>query len=300
MITTLLHDARKRGQVLASLRASETGIYGRFGFGVAGEAVEVTVTTREARPLSGTVEGTMDLVGRDELLDIIPELYERIRVNRVGTVSRPQWMWARYLEDALVGSKGSFVGLHRDRQSTSDGFVHYTVEWSDDGTGKGELHDLWGATPEVERALWSYLLDIDLVRIWKCGERPVDDVMRLAACDLRAYRVTGRWDEQWLRLLDVDAALRARRYGPSSSAVRIAVSDPTFDDNCGIWSVGADGATRSAETPDLSASIAALSAAYLGGTPWWDLVASGQAVEHRAGAVVLFAQHPLPFCGSFF
>ena len=45
MITRLLAEAADRGQVLASLRASETRIYQRFGFGLAGRCAEVMLTS---------------------------------------------------------------------------------------------------------------------------------------------------------------------------------------------------------------------------------------------------------------
>jgi len=43
LVRRALQDAAARGQVLASLRASEGLIYGRFGFGVAGDAAEITL-----------------------------------------------------------------------------------------------------------------------------------------------------------------------------------------------------------------------------------------------------------------
>ena len=42
-------------------------------------------------------------------------------------------------------------------------------------TGTGTVHDLFGATDDVELALWQYLFDIDLVTAWEAEERPVND-----------------------------------------------------------------------------------------------------------------------------
>ena len=53
MLTRLLTEAADRGQVLASLRASETRIYQRFGFGLAGRSAEATMTSRDALPITG-------------------------------------------------------------------------------------------------------------------------------------------------------------------------------------------------------------------------------------------------------
>ena len=53
MMTRLLTEAADRGQVLASLRASETRIYQRFGFALAGRCAEVVLTPRAASAADG-------------------------------------------------------------------------------------------------------------------------------------------------------------------------------------------------------------------------------------------------------
>ena len=60
---------------------------------------------------------------------------------------------------------------------------------------------------------------------------------------------------------------------------------------------------RTSEEPELVASIAAVSAAYLGATPWADLAAVG--TVHGAPDAVgradnLFRSHPTPWCGTHF
>ena len=127
--------------------------------------------------------------------------------------------------------------------------MHYHVKWSESGfedaAGVGQIYDLVGATPAVELALWSYLADVDLVRTWTSDERPVDEVVRLAIPNQRAFSVrNGGWDEQWLRLLDVDAALGARTYGDAVGAVTIAVDDDLLPANTGVWSIDRNGAKR--------------------------------------------------------
>ena len=72
------------------------------------------------------------------------------------------------------------------------------------------MHDIIGVTDAVELALWTYLLDIDLIRTWKAEERPLDDMLRAAVADRRAYATKSVDDEQWIRVVDVDAALSAR------------------------------------------------------------------------------------------
>jgi predicted acetyltransferase len=307
MMEQLLRDARDRGIVLAGLRASEAVIYRRFGFGVAGEAAAVTVMSKRARPVHAPAPGSMRLLARDEILDVVPDLYDRCARGRTGTVSRPRWMFERYFDDAITGAKPVHVAVHLDPRGEPDGFVHYSVAWDEsenDATGKGDVYDIFGVDAAVDRALWSYIVGIDLIDEWKAQERPPDDGMRYAFADLRAYRIREYWDEQWLRLLDVDAALGARTYRPGEGSVVIRVRDPWFADNDGSWRVDASGATSTGAAPDLEVTIDALSAAYLGGTAWRSLADAGHVTVHRERAITeadtLFAEHPAPFCGTFY
>lgn len=311
MMGRLLRDARhERGQVLASLRASEAVIYGRFGFGVAGHACEVEIDRHRAgfhRSTGG--ERSVRLLGRDEILDVVPPLYERIIGWRPGVIVRPAWMWQRYMEGALPGGKEArHVTVHLDAGGDPDGFVDYEVSWGEEfgrrPIARAAIHDLWGATPEVEATLWRHVLDLDLVDQVRAEERPVDDAVRWWLRDARALHTPLTWDEQWLRILHVDEALAARPLG-SGRPVTIEVRDDLFDDNNGVWTLSPDGVVSTPRAaPDLRCGIAELSATYLGGTSWWELAAGGRIDERTSGAVAaadaLFTHHPTPFCGSFF
>ena len=215
MMERLLRDARADGRVLAGLRASEAVIYRRFGFGVAGEATSIRVRARACRPVHAVPDGTMRLLQKDEVLAILPDLYDRCARRRAGSMSRPRSYLERGLEDVLGGIKPAFVAVHSDPSGTMDGYVKYSIAWDEsenDDVGKGVVDDLFGADAAVERALWAYLLGIDLIDEWRADQRPIDEAVRFAFADMRAHRVRDVWDEQWLRLLDVDAALRARSY----------------------------------------------------------------------------------------
>ena len=309
LMERLVVEARDRGRMLASLRATEAVIYPRFGFGVTGENASAVVDSRRARPLRAPeIEGSFRMLDRGEILDVVPDLYERVAHGRPGVITRPSWLWSRYFEEAIAGSAASFVVVHLDITGYPDGYVHYDVSWHDQfseaPTGHGRIHELYGIDSGVELAMWRYLLDIDLVNPWRADERPLDDVAKFAVADSRAYAIKAVGDEQWLRLLDVDVALGTRTYNSTDRAVTIMVRDPLMANNSGTWRVDAHGAFRSHNEPDLIVGIETISAAYMGGTPWWTLHAVGQVREQRHGAVgdadILFASHPSPYCGSFF
>ena len=167
------------------------------------------------------------------------------------------------------------------------------------------MHDLWGASDAVELALWQYLFDIDLVKTWRASERPVNDPIRRAMYDVRAYETREITDEQWLRLLDVDAALTARTYGPCSTTVTIAVSDPLIEDNNDRWAISAGGAKRTSEPADLIVDISTLSSRVHGFGGWCDITASGLLPVDASPSTLelldaLFAVRPTGYCGTFF
>jgi len=306
-----LETARADGYPLAGLRASEAVIYSRYGFEVAAEGVAAEITTREPGAVRSPAPGSMRLLVPDEIVDVVDPLYDRVGRWRVGSLSRTTWFVKRSIGLNPEPKKATFVAVHTDPSGTDDGYVAYTVDWKADHRdielGAGDILELVGADAAVERALWSYLLQIDLIRTWRVDNRPVDDPIRFAFRDQRAYRLLERWDEQWLRILDVEAALNARTYGPSTASVTIGVTDPLFSDNCGTWRVDAAGAGRislAVTDADLVAEIGGVSAAYLGGTTWTQVVGAGVVHEQRPGAAAeadsLFASTPHPFCGTFY
>jgi predicted acetyltransferase len=315
ILTQLMHrllvESHQRGNLLATLHASETPIYRRFGFGLASDASAAIITTRAATPWSTPpVPGSMRLLEYSEVLDVVPDLYERIARWRVGSISRPAWMWPRLLKEAsrpveTPNGKGSFVAVHTSADGNDDGYVSYDVDWDEsfatNPVGGGRVLDLWGASPAVELELWRFLLGIDLIVRWTAEMRPVDEPVRRAMYDARAYEVEQRIDDQWVRILDVDAALAARSFASSDRAVTIEVHDPMFTANCATWAVSGQGSARSNGTADVSIDIGTLSAAYLGAVTWRDLATIGavtaddDVVEHLD---TLFAVRPTPFCGT--
>jgi predicted acetyltransferase len=309
LMNALLADAVDRDLALMSLRASEAVIYRRYGYGVAGDFCEVAIDSRRTRPVRGAeTDGSFRLLDPNELVDVIPPLYERVAHRRPGIITRPDAWWPRTLRDAIAQTKASFVAVHVDVEGEPDGYVHYETKWDHnsfaESSGEGKVHDLFGVDDAVELALWQYLFDLDLVTRWTASERPADDLVRLATHDRRAYRQTSIGDEQWLRLVDVDRALAARAYNAATGEVTIGVHDPVLADNCGTWRVSSEGVERTEDDPDLAVTIETISAAYLGGPSWAALAGVG-AVEVRDPAAIaladtLFASRPLPFCGSFF
>ena len=307
LMAALVADADERGLALMSLRASEATIYERYGFGVAGDACEAELDPVRARPIRGAASGSYRILHPDDILDTVPPLYERVAHRRPGCITRPASFWRRLFRAAIERSSATFVAVHTDDDGHDDGYVLYATKWVDDGVvegGAGEVHELFAADDAAELALWSYICDVDLVRTWKLHQRPVDDRVRRAARDQRAYRQRTLDDEQWLRIIDVDLALAARAYHPVDGSVVVRVVDPAVSRNDGTWRISRAGATRTDEPPQLTTGVAGLSMAYLGGPSWAEAAAIGLVEVHEPEALeaadALFARRPLPYCGTFF
>src|SRR5262245_44120716 len=106
---------------LASLRASESVIYGRFGYGLAGLAAEYRIDKWRAafaRPVD--VPGRIRFVWRDEARKVVPSIYDR-SLRRVGMVTRFDWMWDRFYGPTVNEDEYGFVAIHEDARGRADG-----------------------------------------------------------------------------------------------------------------------------------------------------------------------------------
>lgn len=305
MLRTVLEEERAAGKVLSSLRASEAVIYRRFGYGLANHAVSARIDPQRILPLHGTAPGSFRIVPRDQVLDTAKAVYASIP-HRVGAIDRTAFLWSRYYDDTVKGEKPSYLAIHTSPDGVDDGLVQYDVKWTDrqlaENHGTAAVFDLFGATPAVELALWQYVASVSLIREITCDSRPDDDLLRLAAHDPRGYEVAQRWDEQWIRPLDVEACLAARSYA-SDDSVTIAVKDPWFADNEATFRITSDGASRTDAGADLTATVDAVGSAYFGAIRWADLAAMGRVEgpdDRLAAADRLFAHRPGTWCGSFF
>jgi predicted acetyltransferase len=306
LMHALVRDASQRGLALMSLRASEASIYERFGFGPAGDYVEAELDPTRARPLRGAAPGWFRILDPDDVLMTVMPIYERFAHRRPGCITRPASFWRRLFRAAIERSSPTFVAVHTDADGIDDGYVLYSTAWADgdDGGGVGQVHELFAADDAAELALWSYVSDVDLVRVWKLHERPVDDLVRRAARDPRAYRTRRVEDEQWLRIVDVELALAVRTYGHVTGSVNVQVTDPLVPGNDGTWRISPAGAMRTHEPAHLVTDVVGLSTVYLGGPSWSEAAAIGLVEARHPDALdvadALFATRPLPWCGTFF
>ncbi len=297
---------QEAGEVVAVLRASESVIYGRFGYGVAsrGRRVVLDRYRTSALPSAGT-GGRIRLVDRATALTAGPEVYTTAGLSRPGMTTRwPAW-WTMNLERAL-DDENARMAVHRGEDG-DDGYVLYSVKWDMGGgpSSKSVLSvmDVVAATPEVWAELWRYLFRVDMVDEIVAELRPLDEPLEWLLADRRVVKVTEVDDETWLRLVDVPAALAARRYREAEPVV-LEVRDRYLPENDGRYRITPEGAERTSEAADLGLDVDLLAATYLGDTSFTDLARAGRidVVDHAAlaRADALFATDRAPWSGTYF
>ena len=88
--------------------------------------------------------------------------------------------------------------------------------------------------------------------------------------DRRAARVTAIHDETWLRVIDVQQALTARRY-PGDGAITIAVNDPLLQSNSASFVIAATVPIGRTGVLNFTSVSKASAAVLLGGATWRSL-----------------------------
>jgi predicted acetyltransferase len=95
-------------------------------------------------------------------------------------------------------------------------------------------------------------------------------------------------DALWLRIVDLPAALAARRYATDVDVV-LEVTDAEIPENAGRWRLRGSPSSASCEAttdePDLRCDIRVLGAAYLGREALYALGGAGLVDEVRPGAL---------------
>ncbi|MFF5987394.1 GNAT family N-acetyltransferase [Prauserella flavalba] len=294
-------DFAERRVVVANLWASEGPIYGRFGYGVATHGRSSTVRRRQAvlRP-DVPPGGEVELVDVDAARAVLAEGYARIG-RRAGMMARPDHWWNYYDGALRRGDDPVAIAVHHGGRGV-DGFVVYRVGRAPGGSGVLTVEDMHYDDAAAFAGLWRYLLSVDLVDEISLVYRPLDEPVDLLFTDPRAVTVTGGGDETWLRLLDVPAALAARRWAGEPLVVEVA--DPVLEHNAGRYLLSEDGAERTGEPAAVRLGVDALAMAYLGGWRPSALARAGRLWLAEPGIVHaadrLFAAHAAPWCGTFF
>jgi predicted acetyltransferase len=313
MVDSSLGAARERGDALSILIAAEWPIYGRFGYAPATLAADYVL--RRARPGASCPGDPSRVrpVGREEFGDAATAVFDAARRRRAGQIDRDARWWNRV--------------LGRDGYEPSEDLPHnWFLHDGDDGPdgllawksgdhlslipprGTVEVWNLTSASDVAYQNLWSYLSGIDGIDEVKIANRPVDEPVRWLLEDGRTLVMTEQVDFLWLRLLDVPAALAARRYAAVGELVLEVIDEDGAGFASGRYHLRADReyveCTRTDRGADLVITQRTLASIYLGGFRLAELKPAGVARENTVGALALvdlmFSSPLPPWTGTWF
>ncbi len=276
MMRAQLEQMHERGEPFAALSASESLIYERFGFGVATWAEQWTIE-RHHTALRGSPRpsGRFQFIDAATAIQQWPKFQHRVAKTRVGMVPYSPKYWRFELRD-----------VEAQRRSASK-FFHVTYVRGDDVAGmlSYRIRDevvlvvcLLATDSKAEIQLWSYCFGIDLMTRTQAFAQALDSPLPWTLQDPRRLHRSVH-DHMWLRLIDVRAALEARRYDIEGN-ITLSVSDDFCAWNDGVYTLeaGHEGAvcTPTDKPPDLHLTVADLAAVYLGGVSFSTLAEAGR------------------------
>lgn len=316
LLGALHADARRLGEPVAVLWASESSIYHHLGYGPA-----TVVQPRELHPRllrwrdpDGSDRGTVRAVEPSGLAPVAEAVRLRQSLQRVGALVEPPKRWTPDAWSARwrngPEAPGTFAVVHRAGTDEPDGYALYrVVERWDGGFPSHHLDvmEMATTTTGAHRELWRFLCSIDLVgRVTADGLAP-DDPLPWLLHNPREVRTTGLNDAIWVRLLDVEAFFTARLAGVEPAVVVEVTGPADAADQASVtgrWRLGAGGASRTEAPAEAELGVAELGALSLGGHDPRVLVAAGRITELVTGgaarlAEVLAAPHA-PFCDVHF
>ncbi|HEX5190270.1 MAG TPA: GNAT family N-acetyltransferase [Streptosporangiaceae bacterium] len=296
-----LEDVATGSEPLAALFASESAIYGRYGYGMAAPEYNFTLHRGDGQLLplpTGTQSPpALRLAEPKAALAEMKAVYETLRPTRPGMLTRHDGWWNLHVADPEFMRDGTSpqACVIAEDSSGPRGYALYAVkpEWSSDGLPAQvlTLRELYWTDPSACAALWGDILTRDLVGEVRARVRPADDPILHLLADPRRARAH-LFDGLYVRIVDLPAALMARTYAAAVDLV-IDVSDDLLPGNQGRWRLQAGGprdggkpsCERTTAEADLTLPVVALGAAYLGGIRLGALAGAGQVTEHRPGAV---------------
>ena len=285
MMQHQIRDIHEREEPLAALFASESLIYGRFGYGV-GSLYEQWSIPREhnsyAQPFRDN--GNIAFVHPSNIPTVLPDISKRSTANRAGVVQKSMHHWQQEAQapEHLEGGQGGLFYACYQTDERTEGYVIYRIR-----DRVLYVNELMATSKVAYRCLWRFCFDTDLVTRTEANKRPVDDALPWMLADPRRLQRNIR-DGLWLRIIDVHSALKQRYYSKNDALV-LEIKDELCPWNQASFRLegSTEGATcyQSSESPDLTLPISALASTLLGAVTFSTLAQAGLIQEGKSGAL---------------
>lgn len=292
LMTVQLQSVQAQGLPLASLWASESPIYGRFGYGMAG----VHETWRIAREHTAFASWAPEPRGEVRFVDaarwpeLLPPLFDEYAGMKPGGMKRVQHRWDRMFEDRDRRGMSPLQGIVHRTERGVDGYALYRSRsnWPRGAPDfEVRLEEMVAFDSHAELDLWRVLLNLDLAGSITAVDQPTDATLPWALADFRRLQ-RRQQDGIYVRVVDLPAAFEARAYRAAGRLV-IEIDDPVLPDAGGRFAIEAspEGAavTRTSDAPQLRLHPAAAGMLLLGGRTATLLARAGLIEERESGAL---------------
>jgi GNAT superfamily N-acetyltransferase len=290
-------QTRREGVHLTALHASEPGIYGRHGYGLASLELEVEVgrgTTftaphldEEAQAISTRLATITDQGVTERRRRIDLDLMSQC----VGTIVGDDTFYAELNHltpgDIRNGEPPRILFATYDGRDVGYVVFKRTHKWPNSRpAAEVDVRQLSGA-PAARLALARRVVDLDLAGTIKLHGVAESDPLLSWVQGPRGLSDVRPFDSLWVRPVDLPEALALRGYEADCDVV-VEVADEPAPWNAGRWRIrvkeGTADVTRTDDAAEVSLSVSALGAAYLGGGNLAALHRAGIIAEHRPGA----------------
>jgi predicted acetyltransferase len=313
MMTRHLENAATNGYAIAGLWASESSIYGRYGYGAASFAHSIKLKSRSIVFRPDVDIERVRRISIEDAADVLPAVFDAYLPRVSGVYARTtEWWNSEVLFDAAWTRRGKTskrIVVH-DGPGGPDGYTIYRQKGgeSDDGHSNGTVHvvEVVAGTDFAHASLWSYLTNVDGCPNVAAWNTPVDDPLALKLVEPRRVRIDSRSDALWILILDVVKALEARAYEQDGS-IRFSVENAFRSDVEGTYELrisdGVGSCARTDEEADVAVDLDVLGALYLGGGDAHAYSSAGR-IRGAADAVStfhnLFHTAKAPWCNQVF
>jgi predicted acetyltransferase len=316
MMRLMIDDCHRRGEPIAALWAAEGAIYQRFGFGLGTLALSIEADSRAFRfAREWPEEGQCRLLQAGEGREIVEPIYEPARRERTGFLRRPPQWWPGFLPDVEKDKKGGearrLVVFETGGRAEAYAVYKTKAEWGAHGPNHTlGVEEAISSTPGGTRAIWRYLMGVDLVRTVRASRLSIDHPLLMLAAEPRALGARTR-DGLWVRIVDASAALSGRTYGVDghgSGRLILDLRDDYCPWNAGRWVLSVEDGRGRVERTEAEADLALdandLASLFLGGFSASELAIAGRVVELRARGIAtadaLFPTALKPWCPQMF
>jgi predicted acetyltransferase len=308
LMKQLLESAHDRGEPIAALWVAEETIYGRFGCGMTSINCEIRIDRAHTHYRKHWERLEARQVTTKEALETFPGLYEQVAPNSPGMVARSRdWWEVRQLFDDLKDRHGTgpLLRVLIEREGKPAGYALYShrtefIEGRSNSTL--EVREAIGIDTAATASVWRYLFDIDLMAQIHIEYMPIDHPLFFLLAEPRRLRLRAQ-DGLWLRLVDVESALRARSFASSEQLV-LEVKDSFCPWNEGCYRIEEGEISRAGGEADLRLDVRELASVFMGGFSFSQLARAGMVEELRPGGTAcadrLFASSSAPWCPEMF